>query len=169
MFDTMTFTKIAGSLCGALLIFLLGKWAADELYHSGSHGGEQSYVIDTGVDETEEVVEEVPFETVLASADIGNGAKVFRKCSACHKVEAGANGTGPYLHGVVGRDVDSASGYASYSGSLAAVVDVWTPEALNAFLENPKKYAPGTSMGFNGLPKVEDRADVIAYLDSLDG
>lgn len=167
MFDTMTFTKIASGLCGALLIFLLGKWAAEELYHSGGHG-EQSYVIDTGVEETDEVVEDVPFETVLASADIGNGAKVFRKCSACHKVEAGANGTGPYLYGVVGREVDSATGYAAYSGSLEEVVDVWTPDALNGFLESPKKYAPGTSMGFNGLPKVEDRADVIAYLDSLD-
>jgi len=168
MFDTMTFTKIAASLCGALLILLLGKWAAEELYHAGSHG-EQAYVIDTGAEETDEVVEEVPFETILASADVGNGAKVFRKCTACHKVEEGANGTGPYLYGVVGRDVDSASGYGSYSGALEAVVDVWTAEALNGFLENPKKYAPGTSMGFNGLPKVEDRADVIAYLDSLDG
>lgn len=167
MFDTMTFTKIASSLCAALLIFLLGKWAAEELY-AGGHGDEQSYVIDTGVEEVEEGVDEVPFAEVLASADIGEGAKVFRKCSACHKVEQGANATGPYLYGVVGRPVDSADGYASYSGALEEVTDVWTPEALNGFLENPKSYAPGTSMGFNGLPKVEDRADVIAYLDSLD-
>ncbi|WP_299722637.1 c-type cytochrome [uncultured Tateyamaria sp.] len=167
MFDTMTFTKIASSLCGALLILLLGKWAAEELYHAGGHG-DQSYVIDTGADEAEEEVVEVPFAEVLAAADIGDGAKVFRKCSACHKVEQGANATGPYLYGVVGRDVDAASGFTSYSGALEQVVEVWTPEALNDFLENPKGYAPGTSMGFNGLPKVEDRADVIAYLDSLD-
>ncbi len=167
MFDTMTLTKIVGSLCGALLIFLLGKWAADELYSSGGYG-EQAYVIDTGADVATEEVAAVPFEEVLASADIGDGAKVFRKCSACHKVEQGANATGPYLYGVVGRPVDSAEGYTSYSGALEQVVEVWTPEALNGFLENPKGYAPGTSMGFNGLPKVEDRANVIAYLDSLD-
>lgn len=168
MFDTMTFTKIASSLCGALLILLLGKWAADELYHSGGHGSEQSYVIETGSDEPAEEVVEVPFAEILASADIGEGAKVFRKCSACHKVEQGANGTGPYLYGVVGRPIDSAEGYAAYSGVLEESAEIWTPENLNAFLENPKRWAPGTTMSFNGLPKVEDRADVIAYLDSLD-
>lgn len=168
MFDTMTFTKIAGSLCGALLILLLGKWAADVLYSTGGHGGEQSYVIDTGEGEPEAEAVEVSFAEVLASADIGNGAKVFRKCSACHKLEDGANATGPYLYGVVGRPVDTAVGFTSYSGALEQVVDVWTPEHLNEFLADPKGYAPGTSMGFNGLPKIQDRADVIAYLDSLD-
>ena len=169
MFDTMTFTKIASGLCGALLILLLGKWAAEELYHSGGHGGgEQSYVIDTGADEPAEEVVEVPFAEILASADIGDGAKVFRKCSACHKAEQGANGTGPYLYGVVGRPIDSAVGYDAYSGVLEQSAEIWTPENLNAFLENPKGWAPGTTMSFNGLPKVEDRADVIAYLDSLD-
>ena len=168
MFDTMTFTKIAGGLCGALLILLLGKWAAEEVYHADGHGGEQAYAIDTGAEETAEVEEEIPFETFLAAADIGEGAKVFRKCSACHRAEDGDNGQGPFLYGVVGRAADSAAGYGAYSGALAAVVDAWTPEALNAFLENPRGYAPGTSMGFNGLPKPEDRANVIAYLDSLD-
>jgi cytochrome c len=48
------------------------------------------------------------------------------------------------------------------------VVDVWTPEQLNAFLVGPKAYAPGTSMGYNGMRKIEDRANLIAYLDSLD-
>lgn len=169
MFDTMTFTKVAGSFCGALLILLLGKWAADELFYTGSHGGVQSYVIDTGEGEPEPEVAAVPFEEVLASADIGEGAKVFRKCSACHKVEEGANGTGPYLHGVVGRDIGSVASFAAYSGTLKEMAGDWTPENLNAFLEDPKGWAAGTSMGFNGLPKVEDRANVIAYLDSLDG
>ncbi|MEO0401898.1 MAG: cytochrome c family protein [Pseudomonadota bacterium] len=168
MFDTMTFTKIAASLCGALLILLLGKWAAEEMYHAGGHG-DQSYVIDTGVEDDAPEEVEVPFAEVLASADIGEGAKVFRKCSACHKVEAGANGTGPYLHGVVGRQIASVDTFGSYSGTLSGMDDAWTPENLNAFLENPKGWAPGTSMSFNGLPKVEDRADLIAYLDSLDG
>ena len=168
MFDTMTFTKIVGSLCGALLVLLLGKWAAEELYHSGGHGGgEQAYVIDTGVEETTEEVEEVPFEVVLASADVAEGAKVFRKCSACHKIEAGANGTGPYLHNIVDRPVGAASGFNSYSGALSDVAETWTVDALNGFLENPKRWAPGTSMSFNGLPKVEDRADLIAYLATL--
>ncbi|MFK7761994.1 MAG: cytochrome c family protein [Roseobacter sp.] len=166
MLDTMTFTKAAGGICGALLVFLLGKWAAEEMYHVASHG-EASYVIeveDSG--ETEEVAE-VDFATVLASASVEDGAKVFRKCSACHKLAQGENGTGPYLYGVVGRDKGAADGFG-YSDTLASMDGAWTPENLSGFLEKPSSYAPGTSMSFAGLRKVQDRADVIAYLDSLD-
>ncbi|MEP1536835.1 MAG: c-type cytochrome [Paracoccaceae bacterium] len=168
MFDTMTMTKITASLCGALLVLLLGKWAAEATYSTGSHGGEQAYVIDTGADEAEEEVVEVAFADVLATADAGAGAKVFRKCSACHKVESGENGAGPYLYGVVGRDIGSADGFGAYSETLTGLEGNWTPEALNGFLENPKSYAPGTTMGFSGLAKIEDRANVVAYLDSID-
>ena len=166
----MTFTKIAAGVCGAFLILLLGKWAAEELYHVGGHGhgGEQAYVIDTGEEEeTASDVEEVSFEEVLASADIGKGAKVFKKCSACHKLEDGANGTGPYLYGVVDRDIASVDGFG-YSEALGAAEGDWTAENLNGFLLKPKDWAPGTSMSFAGLKKIEDRANLIAYLDSLD-
>lgn len=166
MFDTMTFTKAAGGVCGALLVFLLGKWAADVLYHVDSHG-EAAYVIEVEeADDTAEV-EEVDFATILASASVEDGAKVFRKCSACHKLVAGENGAGPYLYGVVGREKGAAQGFG-YSDTLASMGGEWSPENLSAFLEKPSSYAPGTSMGFAGLRKVEDRADVIAYLDSLD-
>lgn len=161
-------TKLAGGFCGAFLIFLLGKWAAEEVYHVGGHGDQQAYVIDTGEDEVAEAVEEVSFEEVLASADIGKGAKVFKKCSACHKVEDGANGTGPYLYGVVGRDIAADSTGYGYSGALGGLDGDWTVDALNGFLLKPKDYAAGTSMAFAGLKKIEDRANVIAYLDSLD-
>lgn len=172
MFDTMTITKIAAGLFGAWLILLLGKWAGSEIYSAEAHG-EPSYVIevevevevaDAGGDSAEE---EVDFASLMAGADIENGAKVFKKCSACHKVEQGVNTVGPYLLGVVGRKVDAAEGF-SYSGALEKVAEVWTPENLNGFLASPKGYAPGTTMGFAGLKKIEDRADVIAYLDSLD-
>ena len=167
MFDTMTFTKIAAGLCGSLLVFLLGKWAAEELYHMDSHG-EQAYVIDTGADEAAEEVVEVAFADVLATADAGKGERVFRKCRACHKLVAGENGTGPYLYGVIDRPIASAEGYGAYSSTLAGLsADAWTAENLNAFLENPKSWAPGTTMAFNGLAKIEDRANLIAYLDSL--
>ena len=170
MFDTMTITKAGGALCGSLLVFLLGAWAAEELYHTGHHGDdhEQAYVSETGEEDVAEVEEEVPFEVVLASADPGKGERVFGKCRACHKLEQGANGTGPYLYGVVGRPVSASEGFG-YSGALAEVVDAWTPEHLNAFLENPRSYTPGTSMGFAGLPKVEDRANLIAYLSTIGG
>ena len=130
MFDTMTSTKIAASLCGALLVLLLGKWAAEELFHVGGHGDQQAYVIDTGAEEPAEDVPEIDFGEILAAADIEKGAKVFRKCSACHKLEAGENGAGPYLYGVVGRDIAAASGFGAYSGTLNDMEGDWTPEAL---------------------------------------
>lgn len=168
MFNTMTLTKIAAGLFGAWLVLLLGKFVGEEVYHADAHG-DQGYLIEVASDEDAAPAEEGPdFETVLASADVGAGERVFRKCSACHKVEQGANAVGPYLHGVVGRPVASAEGYASYSGALVQVAETWTPENLNGFLENPSGYAPGTTMGFAGLGSVEDRANVIAYLDSLD-
>ncbi len=173
MFDTMTFTKILGGFCGALLIFLLGNWAAETLYHVGaeSHGDEehaQAYVIDTGAEEdsAEGGGEQMDFAEVLASADPGRGERVFNKCRACHKLEDGANGTGPHLYGVVGREVGSVPGF-SYSGALVEVAEVWSPENLDGFLEDPKGWAPGTKMSFSGLPDVEDRANLIAYLDTI--
>ena len=93
---------------------------------------------------------------------------VLRNCRSCHALEDGKHGTGPSLYGVVGRAVDSEAGY-TYSGALEAVADVWTPENLNGFLEDPKGYAPGTTMGFKGMSKVEDRANLIAYLDTIGG
>ncbi|NIZ11510.1 cytochrome c family protein [Pseudooceanicola sp. HF7] len=172
MFDTMTITKVVGGLCGTLLVFLLGNWAADLLYEtsaSAGHGGEeaavQGYLIETA-SEGAAVAEEGPsFEEVFAAADAGAGERVFNKCKACHKVD-GSNGTGPHLDGVVNRAVDAVAGF-SYSGALEEHFDVWTPENLNAFLESPRSAAPGTKMTFNGLPKVEDRANLIAYLESI--
>ena len=173
MFDTMTFTKVVGALCGSLLIFLLGGWAAEIIYHTGGghgDGHEQAYVIDTGEEEGGEAEAEAgpSFAELFVAADAGKGERVFNKCKACHQLEEGANGVGPYLHGVVGRDVAAANGFG-YSGSLKAVVDVWTPQELSQFLENPAGYAPGTTMGFAGVKDMEDRANLIAYLDQTDG
>lgn len=173
MFDTMTGTKIIGGFCGTLLVFLLGSWAADLLYDTsvGGHGDEahaRGYVIatDDGA-EAAPAAEEVSFEDVFATADIAKGEKVFSKCKACHKVD-GNNATGPHLDGVVGRPVDSVAGFG-YSGALETVFDTWTPENMQTFLANPKGVAPGTKMSFAGLKDVEDRANVIAYLQSLGG
>lgn len=170
MFDTMTMTKIVGGFCGAFLIFLLGGFFAEFIYHEPKHHGDdhhQAYMIDTGVEETgDDDAPEVPFAEVYAAADAAAGEKLFRQCKACHSVEDGKNGTGPHLFALVDRAVGSVGGY-SYSGNLVAVVDTWTPEALSGFLENPKSYAPGTKMTYKGLPKVEDRANLIAWLNNI--
>lgn len=168
MFDTMTLTKLMGGFCGAFLVFLLGGFGAEFIYHEAEHKGDdhhQAYTIDTGGDEGEaEEVVEVAFADVFAAADPGEGPALFRKCSACHKVEKGENGAGPYLFNVVGRPVGTAEGFSAYSGALSEAADVWTPENLNAFLENPKGFASGTTMNFAGFKDIEDRANIIAWL-----
>ena len=170
MLDTMTLTKAVSGLCGAFLIFLLGKWAAEEIYHVGGHGhGDdhaQAYTIEVAEDDTGADAEPaIPFAEILATADAAGGEKGFNKCVACHKAP-GENATGPTLVGVFERDIASLDGFA-YSSALTELSGTWTPEALNAFLESPKGYAPGTKMTFNGFRKVEDRADMVAYLQTL--
>lgn len=171
MFDTMTMTKLVGGFCGALLVFLLGGWAAEAIYHSGGGHGEaqQAYVIEVEGAEGEEATEEGPsFEELFAMADPAAGEGLWRGCRSCHALEEGVNGTGPHLYGVVGRPVASVPGF-SYSGALVDAADVWTPENLSGFLENPRGYAPGTAMSYSGMRSAEDRANLIAYLDSIDG
>ncbi len=173
MFDTMTTTKAVGAVCGSLLVFMLVGWAGSSLYHVGAseHGhaeGEapaQAYTIDTGeaAAPAEGEGATIDVAALIAAADPAAGEAVFKKCGSCHKLD-GADGVGPHLNGVVGRNHGSAAGYA-YSEAMAALsAEPWTPEALFAFLESPKKAIPGTKMAFNGLPKPEDRANLIAFL-----
>ncbi len=166
MFDTMTVTKAAAGLFGTFLVLLLAKWGADVLYSTDGHA-EASYVIETESSGESADGEEVVFEELLATADPEKGARVFRKCTACHKLEDGANGTGPYLYGIVDRPVASANGFTGYSPAMQAHGGNWTPEALDAFLTRPSSYISGTSMSFAGLKKPQDRADVIAYLQTI--
>ena len=167
MFDTMTVTKAAAGLLGTFLVLLLAKWGADVLYNFDSHHAEASYVIETGSPGESADGEEAVFEELLAAADTEKGARVFRKCTACHKLEDGANGTGPSLYGIVDRPVASVNGFTGYSGAMQAHGGNWTPEVLDAFLTKPSNYISGTSMSFAGLKKPQDRADVIAYLQTI--
>jgi cytochrome c len=168
MFNTMTITKAFASVCGAMLVLLLGGWAAEGLYNiDRGHDAPRGYAIvieeDDGADAVEEEVVEVAFADVYASADPAAGERLWRQCSACHVLEPGENRVGPYLHGVVNRPKHSAEGFG-YSDALLSQDGEWTPENISAFIENPRAYAPGTAMAYAGLRDVEDRANLIAYL-----
>jgi cytochrome c len=168
MLDTMTITKALGALCGALLILLLGGWAAEGLYNVDRHGEDhvRGYVIiEEGAEDGAAPVEvvEVPFAEVYAVADAAAGERLWRQCQACHSLNPGQNGVGPYLHGVVDRPKHTAEGF-SYSDGLLATTGAWTPENISDFIANPRGYAPGTAMAYNGMSDVEDRANLIAYL-----
>ena len=109
----------------------------------------------------------MPIAELLQTASIEKGMKTAKKCVSCHSFEAGgANKIGPALWGVVDRSVGAVAGF-TYSEALGSHGGNWDYEALNGFLENPKKYAEGTNMAFAGLRKASDRANIIAYLDSL--
>lgn len=103
--------------------------------------------------------------TTLASLkpDAAHGKTIFAQCKACHAVEAGKNMVGPSLAGIVGRAAGSITGY-SYSAANKNSGITWTPEKLFQYLEKPARVVPGTKMAFAGLPKAQDRADVIEYL-----
>lgn len=100
----------------------------------------------------------------LAVADADKGARAFRKCQACHTVEEGGpHRVGPNLWGIVGGPVAAAD--YRYSKAMASYGGVWDVERLDAYLENPRAEVPGGRMAFAGLPKAQERADVIAFLN----
>ena len=109
-----------------------------------------------------------PIGALLASANAENGAKIAKKCAACHSFDkGGANKVGPNLWGVVNRPIAEHEGF-SYSAALASKKGQhWDYDHLNHFLTSPKAYAPGTKMSFAGISKDAERADVIAYLRTL--
>ncbi|GAB4352298.1 MAG: hypothetical protein Kow0026_09740 [Oricola sp.] len=111
-----------------------------------------------------------PVAPLLASADVSKGESIFKKCHACHTVEQGGpNKVGPNLWNIVNRPVASHEGF-KYSGAMtefAAGGTVWDYDHLNHFIKKPKSLVPGTAMGFAGLSKVQDRADLIAYLRTM--
>lgn len=110
---------------------------------------------------------EEPIEKLLASADPTRGSNVAKQCQTCHTLDKGGpNRTGPNLWGIVGRPRASEPGF-NYSAAMKAKGGTWTIDELNAFLTNPRGYIPGTAMTFTGLPRGAQRADVIAYLNSL--
>lgn len=170
--NTMEITKFVGAICGSLLIFLLIQTAGEAIYHDELE--EAAYSIEVEEPEAAEGEgegEEAPAEeavdvaALVEAADPAGGESIFRRCASCHNLEGG-NGVGPYLNGVVGRDIASIEDY-SYSDVLAEKEGAWTPEELYAFIDEPAEYAEGTKMSFAGLDDPEDLANVVAYLSSV--
>ena len=113
----------------------------------------------------EKIEEKMDIGMLLAMGNVEHGAKVFKKCAACHLVnKGGANKIGPALYGVLGRKVASVEDY-KYSKAMSAYNKNWTFEEMNGYLKKPQSYIKGTKMAFAGLRKEKDRASVILYLN----
>ena len=99
----------------------------------------------------------------MAEGDPAKGEKVFKKCKACHSLEAGKKKIGPSLNGIFGKAAGTTEGF-KFSKAMKESGITWDEETIAAYLENPKKYIKGNRMAFPGLKKEADRANIIAYL-----
>ena len=109
-----------------------------------------------------------PIEPALAKADPARGQQLSKPCVQCHSFEkGGANKIGPALFGIMSENIAAVPNY-QFSPALAAhKSEKWDLDKLNIWLLRPQEFAKGTKMSFPGLPKVQDRADVVAYMQSL--
>ena len=101
--------------------------------------------------------------TAASAADVAKGEKLYKKCKACHALEAGKKKIGPSLAGVFGRTSGTLEGF-KFSKAMKDAAIVWDDETISAYLANPKKYIPKNRMAFPGMKKEQDRVDLIAYL-----
>ena len=166
------FNMYAAATIGSLLAFLLLGFFAGQVFGTRVHheGEPLAFAVEVADEGGGEAAGsgEPDWPALVAAADVANGEKVFKKCPACHKVEDGADGVGPHLWGVVGRDIAGVAGY-SYSEALTGLEGDWNLQSLSGFLANPKAFASGTKMSFAGIKDAQDRVDLIAYLNEADG
>jgi cytochrome c len=160
------FNTIAGWVLFAGIVALGSSIVAGEMFRS-ERPEKMAYPI-TGVEQEGggAAAAEQPIEVYLAKADPAKGQQVFNKCMACHNADkGGANQLGPNLWDVIGEPIGQGKGFA-FSDALSKKGGTWGWDNLSQWLSSPKAFAPGTKMTFAGLGNPEDRANVIAFLNS---
>lgn len=158
---------IAGWVLAGGIAALGFSIVSSKYFHAGKHERPEvmGYVIE-GVETAGGADAGPSIETLLQTADVAAGEKVFGKCAACHTInQGGANGIGPNLWASMGKPHGHVAGFA-YSDALKSKPGNWDWTSMDAWLTSPRKYADGTKMTFAGLGKAEDRANLMVYLNS---
>ena len=160
------FNTIAGWVLGAGIVALGATIVTGEMF-GAERPEKMGYPIEgVEAEEGSGAEAEQPIAAFLAGATAAKGEQVFKKCAACHTINAGgANGLGPNLFATMGKPVAGHAGFA-YSDALKSKGGSWDWEMMSQWLKSPKTFAPGTKMTFAGLSKPEDRADLLLYLNA---
>jgi cytochrome c len=168
--DSFELNKIIGAILATCLVLLVTSFTANALF-TPQMPEKPGFAI--AAKETEGGAKEAapapsePIEKLLQTASVEKGAAAAKKCQACHTFAKGEkNGVGPNLYGIVGDKKGEGRGF-NFSAAMKAKGGTWTIDDLNQFINSPKGFVPGTAMGFAGIQKDSERADVIAYLNSL--
>jgi cytochrome c len=169
--DSFELNKILGAILGTCLILLVTSFTAGALFTPKmpeKPGFEiAAKEVPEGGGAKEAAAPSEPIEKLLQTASVAKGEAAAKKCAACHTFEKnGPNRVGPNLFGVVGDKKGEGRGF-NFSAAMKAKGGEWTDQDLNQFITNPKGFVPGTAMGFAGITKDGERADVIAYLHTL--
>jgi cytochrome c len=169
----LEFNKVAAAILVALIVWMVTGLVAEGLAPS-EKVEKPGYVIAVAAPAAQQVAsapaaapgKPVPIPAELfAKADVAAGEAIAHKCEACHSLDKGGpNKVGPDLYGVIGRPRGSVEGF-TYSDAMKKLGGSWSAQDIAAFIAGPKDYLPGTKMTFAGLPKPEERAEVLTYLN----